>query len=220
MVINLKHNPTANFREDADTIPQKRDVYVTGFGKFGDVAENPTTLLVKNLAEHAKVTEAHVLEVSVKCCMETLANIYARAEERKRPCILLHFGVSPDACTFLLEQAAYNIADFRIPDERGYVATNEAIVEGEPDYFVTKVPLVEMLKTLQTVHPKIAISTNPGRFICNYVYFLSLVWTERQAAKYNSEYLTLFVHVPAFQNVTYQDQVALASKIVDSVAEL
>ena len=41
-----------------------RDVYVTGFGKFGDIVENPTTALAKRLGEHPRVTETHVLEVS------------------------------------------------------------------------------------------------------------------------------------------------------------
>ncbi|GMF49383.1 unnamed protein product [Phytophthora fragariaefolia] len=45
---------------------QKRDVYVTGFGKFGDILENPTTFLAQKLAGHPKVTEAHVLEVAAE----------------------------------------------------------------------------------------------------------------------------------------------------------
>ena len=43
---------------------KQRDVYVTGFGKFGDMLENPTTLLAEKLGGHPKVTETHVLEVS------------------------------------------------------------------------------------------------------------------------------------------------------------
>ena len=51
---------------NAATPSQNRDVYVTGFGKFGDVLENPTTFLARKLAEHPKVTESHVLEVSAE----------------------------------------------------------------------------------------------------------------------------------------------------------
>ncbi|RAW23730.1 hypothetical protein PC110_g19839 [Phytophthora cactorum] len=35
-----------------------------------------------------------------------------------------------------------------------------------------------------------------------------------------SEHVALFVHVPEFRNVVFEDQVALASKIVDLVANL
>lgn len=51
---------------------QKRDVYLTGFGKFGDIIENPTTHIVQEIAKDANVTEALVLEVSAEgqlgCC--------------------------------------------------------------------------------------------------------------------------------------------------------
>lgn len=64
-------NAAANSTAGAATSSQKRDVYVTGFGKFGDIVENPTTFLAKKLAEHPNVTEAHVLEVSTES--ETIA---------------------------------------------------------------------------------------------------------------------------------------------------
>ncbi|KAF4038872.1 Inward rectifier potassium channel C-terminal domain [Phytophthora infestans] len=88
-----------------------------GFGKFGDILENPTTFLATTLAEHPKVTESHVLEVSKQSCAEELAEMYARAEDRGRPCNFLHFGVSAIARALKLEQVGYNVADFRIPDE-------------------------------------------------------------------------------------------------------
>lgn len=34
------------------------------------------------------------------------------------------------------------------------------------------------------------------------------------------QHLALFVHVPEYRNVVFEDQVALASKIVDLVADL
>ncbi|CAI5747238.1 unnamed protein product [Peronospora destructor] len=179
----------ANSTVNAATLSQKRDVYATGFGKFGDILENPTTFLAKKLAEHHKVTESHVLEVSAEGCVEALADMYARAEECGRPCIFLHFG-------------------------------DEVIHEGEPDNMTTEVPLEEMRMMLQAMHPRVDISTDPGRYICNYVYYRSLVWAKRQATKDHSRHLVLFVHVPEFRVLGFDDQVALASRIVDMVADL
>lgn len=48
----------------AQQLQQKRDVYLTGFGKFGDIVDNPTTFIVQEIADDANVTEALVLEVS------------------------------------------------------------------------------------------------------------------------------------------------------------
>uniref|UniRef100_M4B1S3 Uncharacterized protein n=1 Tax=Hyaloperonospora arabidopsidis (strain Emoy2) TaxID=559515 RepID=M4B1S3_HYAAE len=158
---------------------KQRDVYVTGFGKFGDMLENPTTLLAEKLGGHPKVTETHVLEVSAAGISVTCLS------ERGRPCVFLHFGVSATACTLLLEQVGYNVADFRIPDERGHVAKNEVIHEGEPANMTTKVCLDEMLVILQDVDARVAISTDPGRYVCNYVYYRSLVWANRQTVKHH-----------------------------------
>lgn len=44
----------------------RRDVYLTGFGKFGDIVENPTTFVTQKLATHERVTLARVLEVSAQ----------------------------------------------------------------------------------------------------------------------------------------------------------
>lgn len=44
----------------------RRPVYLTGFGKFGTIVENPTTFLVQQLASDENVTEARVLEVSAE----------------------------------------------------------------------------------------------------------------------------------------------------------
>lgn len=151
---------------------------------------------------------------------EVLKKLHARAEERGRLCILLHFGVSANSRTLKLEQVGYNVADFRVPDERGYVAKDEIIREGEPDKIYTNVPLDDLQKMLQPICSHISISTDPGRYICNYVYFRSLVWIIHRKAMGFPEPLALFVHVPKFSCMSFEDQVAVASKIVDIVAEM
>lgn len=83
---------------------------------------------------------------------------------------------------FKLESVGYNVAEFGIPDERGWVARGETIAENEPESLTTAVPLDELLPLLQKVNPAARISTDPGRYICNYVYYRSLLWTRQQAA--------------------------------------
>ncbi|CAH0481404.1 unnamed protein product [Peronospora belbahrii] len=219
----MASNAAANYiTAKATANAQKRDVYVTGFGKFGDILDNPTTFLVQKLVEHQNVTEAHVLNVSAASCVKALADVYTRAEERGRPCIFLHFGVSSIACSLKLEQVGYNIADFQIPDEQGYVAKNEVIHKGEPNNISTQVPLEEMLMILKTIHPKVTISTDPGRYVCNYVYYRSLVWVKHHEVTKGgqSKHFALFVHVPKLDVMSFDHQITLASKIVDIVANI
>lgn len=92
----------------------------------------------------------------------------------------MHLGVAAGTTQFALEHFGYNLADFRIPDERGWVASNEIIAANEDDALKTALPLEDMLAVLELVNPKARVSTDPGRYICNYVYFHSLQWVKTQ----------------------------------------
>lgn len=86
---------------------------------------------------------------------------------------------------FALERCGYNLANFRIPDERGWVAQDHIIDASEQEQgLTTAMPLEDMLATLQTLSSSpVGISIDPGRYICNFVYFHSLKWVKNQAAK-------------------------------------
>jgi len=73
-----------------------------------------------------------------------------------------------------LEKYAYNCANFGIPDERGWVAENATIVEGQPEALKTTLPYDAILEKLQSKELNIVASDDPGRYICNYVYYSSL----------------------------------------------
>lgn len=55
-----------NTTQPQEPARSRRAVYLTGFGKFGNITENPTTFLVEQLASDENVTEARVLEVSAE----------------------------------------------------------------------------------------------------------------------------------------------------------
>lgn len=55
-----------NTTDPQESVTPRRAVYLTGFGKFGNIVENPTTFLVQQLASDENVTEARVLEVSAE----------------------------------------------------------------------------------------------------------------------------------------------------------
>ncbi|TYZ69340.1 hypothetical protein PybrP1_000114 [[Pythium] brassicae (nom. inval.)] len=185
--------------------PQKRDVILTGFGKFGDIVNNPTTAIVEEIAGDANVTHALVLEVSAAGSLDMLAPLRKLAEEANRPCIFLHLGVAAKSTHFALERFGYNLADFRIPDERGWVASNEVISADEDAALRTALPLDDLLAALEKENASARISIDPGRYICNYVYFHSLQWVKAQQS---------------FSEISQEEQVRFVRRLVELVSEL
>uniref|UniRef100_K3W7U5 Pyroglutamyl-peptidase I n=1 Tax=Globisporangium ultimum (strain ATCC 200006 / CBS 805.95 / DAOM BR144) TaxID=431595 RepID=K3W7U5_GLOUD len=193
---------------------QKRNVYLTGFSKFDSIVENATTHIVNAIAEGASLTVAVVLEVSAEGRLLGNARpIAKKAEEPDRPCVFLRMGVDADSTKFSLE---YNLADFRTPDERGWVAQNVVINADEDDALKTMLPLDEMLADLERVNANARISTDPGRYICNYVYFHSLHWVKTQDANHYA----LFLHVPEFELIPMDEQVQFVRRVIELVAAL
>lgn len=100
--------------------------FVTGFGSFMGVADNPTARLAASLREGAAVCAAphrkwslescEVVQVSRRGCLEALDRMEAAAPA-DRPCVFLHLGVADGAPSARLERTAYNLAHFRVPDE-------------------------------------------------------------------------------------------------------
>lgn len=111
--------------------------------------------------------------------------------------ILLHLGVDNNATQFKLEQCAYNDATFRVKDERGYQPNNECIPLPPPaasthgewgECVKTTLNSADLCAELERHENSdmieeeeeevgsstVMISTDPGRFVCNYTYYLSL----------------------------------------------
>ena len=114
--------------------------YITGFGKFGDVLENPTSILVAKLPELLALKIANdttftdeqkkpfhlahseVLEVHMDECNDGLERMYDLISQNHSQAdhhVVINFGVAAHRLAFDLEQVGRNICDFRIPDERG-----------------------------------------------------------------------------------------------------
>ena len=204
---------------------------ITGFGPFGGVEENPTTVIVRRLDSYLRgssssetttgatrsssdnsssgeenkknsailatvadgsvvpvadlVDEYVVLETSAGDVDDVLDRIRrdhvegAAAATVRCRIVLLHLGVGRSE-GFRLELCAYNDATFRIPDQRGFQPHAEPIV-ADPGHVVgrcyeTSLDLDDLRERMEREVPGVetSISTDPGRFVCNYVYCKSL----------------------------------------------
>ncbi|DAZ97223.1 TPA: hypothetical protein N0F65_010385 [Lagenidium giganteum] len=159
------------------------NVYVTGFGKFPGMLNNPTTPLAQNLANDPNVKSSKVLETSAEGSREMVSPFRTEAENSGRQTVFLHMGVEPGAQTYAVEQTAYNLADFTIPDERGWSPRRQPIEQGGPQQINSDLQVRQVIGGTQPESARAQPSTDPGRYVCNYIYYQSLRWAAQVEAQ-------------------------------------
>jgi len=207
--------------------------HITGFGRYAGIENNPTTILMKKLPTHlrdhplrysAEVASFTVLETSGVGSMFGLAdrlqkNKAMNWKENDVKVVWLHFGLDASSESFALEKVAWNEADFRHPDERGWNPRNQIII---PDYQTTAhclgttLPVENLRDRLQAKKFSVETSDNPGRFVCNWLYFHSLHF----ATMNSSSDVSLFVHVPPFSEVSKEKQLDFARELIDELTDI
>jgi len=220
-------------------------VVITGFGPFGGVKENPSMLLVAELiAQYEKngfnmflpqenkdakydcklVFKFQVLEVSVQDCNDMYKKYPVREDEEF---IFVHIGVDAGGVKIKLEEMAYNNMSFRIPDERGYQPTESPIISNESmplDFSLqTAVPLNEVINQVNynlqekfsNMLPLLVLSSDPGRFLCNYVYFCSMCHgLDIYQCNEVKPKKAVFIHVPPFSMMAMPTQLSVVLEAI------
>lgn len=221
---------------------------ITGFGAFANVTDNPTQQIVHELETTLpSITITHssngvsetidivyyLLEVSVDYCESFLTQI--QLQHTGKELYFIHLGVDCNGETIKLEQYAYNNKTFRVPDYRGYQPQEENIELGfsfnEPLPTTWNIPRI-----LQTIQEKIqkentvnnyllkpsyvTISNDPGRYLCNYIYYRSLCQhptLKPPSASSTSERFSIFVHVPEFVIIPKEAQINMIKLIIETL---
>jgi hypothetical protein len=174
--------------------------------------------------------------------------------------VVLHLGVAYNATGFRLERCAYNDATFRVPDEGGCMPDGECIslLRGGDDddhddhdddgveslahdwgrCVETTLDLDGLCDELRTRPDgeEVTVSADPGRFVCNYAYYLSLNRCRsindelRRAGKTDrrrdgtvrahdatDRHHALFVHVPPFDAIPEGRQLAFIRRVMEVI---
>jgi len=160
-----------------------REIYVSGFGPFEGVPENPSSFIVSQLSDVTVLD--HELEVSAVAVDEAIPRYVAVVHERQHASkpVVIHFGVSTSAAKPRLEIVAKNKANFRIPDVRGEIISDSPIIPGAP----TSIRSTSGLDSLEGFDT----SVDAGEYLCNYLYFKSILALAHQLMFYLSTCLHL-----------------------------
>ena len=70
-----------------------------------------------------------------------------------------------------LERCAYNWLDYEVPDNSGHQPRNASIVSQGPEFLEASVDLAAIHLSLKRRGTPVNISDDPGRHLCNHVYF-------------------------------------------------
>lgn len=213
------------------------EFHLTGFSRFHNVPVNPTELVVTALPKYleeaplknrALLASARVLKVAAKSTREELQAMYkgldvpshpfivgkSRAERR---IVFVHLGVNVCVNHFQLEIQGRNEATFTCPDELGWTPMKRPIDPDNCDLYSvcrTTLKLDPLISDLRRKGFKVDMSSDAGRFVCNWVYYNSLQLAEANGAT------ALFVHVPPASVVPVGRQTQFIAALMNSIAKM
>ena len=179
--------------------------------------DNPTTVIATKLQDYVRGTSlclltTLVIETSAEAAREETDRLKETIAEQNNGniVVVLHLGVNCSGTQFQLEQCAYNEANFSIPDEKGFQPRNEKVIDFCDPTLTTSLNVDKIQMDLGL--DSFVVSTDPGRFVCNYTYYCSL----SKFQECNDIY-TLFLHVPPFSVVPEEEQFQLVLHLMDTI---
>jgi pyroglutamyl-peptidase len=184
------------------------------------------------------VTHTRVIETSAREARNVVDELYGdhtssdsgsnanAAQHRPKTIIFLHLGVNYKGTAFQIEACAYNEANFRVPDERGDQPQGETIVAGRElgAEFFTPFDVPDLVSTIDESPATgeeerillVSESRDPGRFVCNYTYCLSLDRCQRHNLKENNDKAwSIFLHVPPFDRIPENVQLEFVARLME-----
>lgn len=167
-------------------------ILVTAFGPFAGRAENASSLALHELRVVFPEILTRILPVD-----SVLAP--AQLEETLhwlRPDVLILLGEAAGSNSVRLETTAWNELDFKIPDNAGRQPTARAILPGSPASLSATLPMGEFHTLLAANGHAVSLSHDPGRYLCNQVFYHSLAFIELNAITCR----TGFIHLPLAQD--------------------
>ena len=147
-------------------------ILVTAFGPFAGRSENASSLALRNLKKAFPEIRTRILPVD---------SVIAPARLRQalrviRPDAVILLGEAAGIYQIRLESTAWNELNFKIPDIAGRQPASRAICPDSPAIHRSTLPLKKIQASLESNGHKVAISNNPGRYLCNQVFYITLEW--------------------------------------------
>jgi len=202
--------------ENNNNICKKYDemkVYVTGYGPFQTILDNPSQELCEKLCselechkdifdEKCQIAHKEILEVNVDYVREKIKDLHNLIEEncktdfnKKTFHLIVHCGVNTNSDKVHLEKKSKNkITDYQ------KIFNKKISNECQESHLTCKLDLERICESLICKGHQCKVSEDAGNYLCNFVYFLS-----NNKFNENPDVSVLFFHIPEFITMPLED---------------
>jgi pyroglutamyl-peptidase len=176
-------------------------ILITGFDAFDTADVNPSQQAVERvdagLLRSAGVPESVIAKTHTlaTCCNEAWFKVQAEVSALGgdgEDFAVVMTGFAGNRNKICLERFALNTRAYRIDDNQGHKWQDEHIDPDAPDAIRCKLPLFELMDSLNSDGFQADISNYAGTFVCNETYFRAMQkWQNQPNCKG-----IIFVHIP------------------------
>ena len=184
-------------------------ILVTSFGSFLKNNINPSLECMNELPEFINGFRIFKCELPVSYIDSQVALLHKIVEVK--PDIVISLGLAVGRKTIALESEAINLIDSKFPDNNGVIFENRIINENSEYILKTSYDLQKIKNDLNDKYEFISISNSAGTYVCNTVYYSSLLNQEK------NKYKGIFIHLPKYDVI---DKKIMINALIDIIKEL
>ena len=194
-------------------------ILLTGFEAFGTVEENPTQVMVEQMAHNNNLSD----EIELVC--EILPVDYGVTGKRIRELMDVHqpdavvmMGVAASRKEINLEYVAANCDTSASPDNSGNKRSNR-VIDPRFDYYFKRpstLPLDYLFYELRINGIPAIRSYDAGGYLCNHVFYHAMT---HALEDYDKPIKAGFIHVPLFDAIDKDTQIEAIHKILHVVSD-
>ncbi|WP_027938390.1 pyroglutamyl-peptidase I [Anaeroarcus burkinensis] len=166
-------------------------ILLTGFDPFGGETVNPALEAVKML-DGAVIAEAHVVTREIPTVRVKALEAIVKAIREVQPDVVIAVGQAGGRTDITPERIAINVDDFRIPDNDGNQAVDEAVVADGPAAYWSTLPIKKIVAVLREDGIPASVSNTAGTFVCNHVFYGLMHYLQQEGNIRRGG----FIHIP------------------------
>lgn len=185
-------------------------ILVTAFGPFDGRLENASSLALRGLSVIHPEIRTRILPVDSLIAPARLK----QALRLIRPDALIMLGEAAGSQEIRLETTAWNELDFRIPDISEHMPLKQPIIKNAPSELSSTLPLEKFHKQLVKSHHPVRLSGDPGRYLCNQIFYTSRHYLDSR----NIACQAGFIHLPLAQDYPTEQAVAALQLIIKIIS--